>query len=48
MGDDDDQFLFDTDDEAVEEDLMPERHWIGGDEHFTAPRPPAATPGPGS
>jgi hypothetical protein len=32
---DDDRLLFETDDQALAEDLLRERHWIDGDEHFT-------------
>jgi hypothetical protein len=32
---DDDRFLFETADEALAQDLMRERHWVEGDEHFT-------------
>ena len=33
--DDDDRVLFQTDDQSLTEDLLRERHWIDGGEHFT-------------
>jgi hypothetical protein len=31
----DDELLFETDDPALAEDLLRERHWLDGDEHYT-------------